>query len=208
MYLGLRPPWGGHGAAPADAATVAMAPGDAGAGKPTRKRHAPHRPRPPGAAPSAPGSPGSPTTGGDSDDQAWANQGDTVEDTGPAPVTLSAADRALEWRGDDVTPPPRTVDMNSSARPLEDGEIKSVIAGQSAAAQSCVVQSAPNASLQATITVKMVVDGKGNVTRSKLQAPHVLFDHGLLQCIKPALSRIKFPATGMPTLVTMPINLT
>jgi len=209
MYLGLRPPWGGHAATPIDGGAVASAPGDAGAGKPAKKRHGTHRR--PVAGPSAPGAsaPGAPTTtGGDSDDQAWANQGDTVEETGPAPVVLSAADRALEWRGDDVTPPPRTVDMNSNARPLEDGEIKSVIAGQSGAAQSCVVQAATNAQLQATITVKLVVDGKGNVTRSKLQAPHYLFEHGLLACIKPALARIKFPATGMPTLVTMPINLT
>jgi len=213
MYLGLRPPWGGHAAAtPIDGGAVAAAPGDAGAGKPTKKRHGPRR-RPVASGPSAPGTgaPGGPAmTGGDSDDQAWANQGDSVEETGPAPVVLSAADRALEWRGDDVTPPPRTVDMNSNARPLDDAEIKSVIAGQSGAAQSCVVQaaSAVNAQMQATITVKLVVDGKGNVTRSKLQAPHYLFEHGLLACIKPALARLKFPATGMPTLVTMPINLT
>jgi hypothetical protein len=204
MYLGLRPPWGGHGAAPNDAAVVAAASADAGAGKPKSKRHPTHRrPRPGGGnAPSGPT-----TAGGDSDDQAWTNQGDTVEETGPAPVVLSAADRALEWRGDDVTPPPRKIDMTSDARPLDDAEIKSAIASQSGGAQSCVVQAATNAPLQATITVKMVVDEKGHVTRSKLQAPHYLFQHGLLECIKPALGRIRFPATGMPTLVTMPVNL-
>ena len=205
MYLGLRPPWGGHAAGPADAAMVAQAPGDAGAGKPHKKRH---RPRVPGgggnhAAPSG-------MQGGDSDDSAWANQGDTVEETGPEPVQLSAADRAMEWRGDDVSPPARKLDMSSDARPLNDGEIREVIASQSSAAQQCVVQAASqvNASMQATITVKMVVDAQGHVSRTKLQAPHYLFEHGLMSCIKPAIARIKFPATGMPTLVTMPINLT
>ncbi|HEY1557981.1 MAG TPA: hypothetical protein VGF94_24295 [Kofleriaceae bacterium] len=205
MYLGLRPPWGGHGAAAADAAQVAVAPGDAGSAKPKSKRHPTHRRPSPGggAAPAGPA-----TGGGDSDDQAWANQGDSVQETGPAPVVLSAADRVLEWRGDDVSPPPRKIDMTSEARPLDDAEIKSTIASQSGSAQSCVVQAATNAPLQATITVKMVVDAKGHVARSKLQAPHYLFAHGLLECIKPALARMKFPATGMPTLVTMPINLT
>jgi len=205
MYLGLRPPWGGHGAVPSDAAVVAAAPGDASAAKSTHKKHGAHR-RPPAPGPGGTTAPAAP--GGDSDDQAWANQGDTVDETGPAPIVLSASDRALEWRGDDVTPPPRTVDMSSNARPLEDGEIKSAIASQSGPAQSCVVQAATNAQLQATITVKMVVDAQGRVTRSKLQAPHYLFEHGLITCIKPALAHIKFPATGMPTLVTMPINLT
>ena len=205
MYLALRPPWGGHGAAPGDAAVVASAPGDGGAAKPHRKRvhHRPH------AGP--PGQPGaSGLTGGDSDDQAWAGQGDTVEDTGPAPVQLSAADKAMEWRGDDVSPPPRKLDMDSNARPLDDGEIQSTISSQSGPAQQCVVQaaSAVNAAMTATITVKMVVDAQGHVQRSKLQAPHYLFEHGLMTCIKPALARMKFPATGMPTLVTMPINLT
>lgn len=200
MYLVLRPPWGGHAAAPADAATVASAPGDGGSGKP-KKRHGGGRHRPGG------GGNGQVLPGGN-DDQAWRDQGDTEEVEGPAPVQLSAADRALEWRGDDVSPPARTIDMNSSARPLDDGEINSVISSQSGAAQQCVVQAVPNAVLTGTITVKMVVDGKGQVARSKVQAPHVLFERGLLPCIKGALGRMKFPATGMPTLVTMPINLT
>jgi hypothetical protein len=202
MYLGLRPPWGGHDAAPGDAAVVASGPGDAGVGKQKPKRV--HRQRPKGGG----GGGGGGVTGGDSDDQAWANQGDSVEETGQPPVQLSAADRAMEWRGDDVSPPARTMDMSNNARPLEQNEIQATIDGQAGAAKQCVTQSVPNAVLQATITVKMVVDAQGRVTRSKLQAPHVLFTRGLMECIKPALARMKFPATGMPTLVTMPINLT
>jgi hypothetical protein len=197
MYLVLRPPWGGQASAPGDAGVVAAAPGDAAPPKKSKKRV--HR-RPSGGAASNPG--------GDSDDQAWRDQGDVVEDTGPPPVQLSAADRALEWRGDDVSPPPRKMDMSNDARPLEDSEIRSVIASQSSGAQHCVVQAGNNADLKATITVKMVVDGQGRVQRTKMQAPHYLFEHGLLPCIKSAVAEMKFPATGMPTLVTMPINLT
>jgi hypothetical protein len=197
MYLVLRPPWGGHGAVASDAAQISAAPADAGSGKPKKKR---------GGGRHRPG--GGPLVGGGNDDQAWANQGDVEETEGPPPVQLTAADRALEWRGDDVSPPPRKVDMSSDARPLDDGEIQNVISSQSGAAQSCVVQAAPNAQLTATVIVKMVVDAQGRVTRSKMQAPHILFEKGLLACLKGALAKMKFPATGMPTLVTMPINLT
>jgi hypothetical protein len=200
MYLVLRPPWGGHAAAPSDAAQVAAAPADGGSGKPKRKHGGGHR-RPAGGG-------GGGMTGGTSDDQAWANQGDVEETEGPAPVQLSAADRALEWRGDDVSPPPRKLDMSNDARALDEGEIQSTISSPSGPAQQCVVQAATNAPLTGTITVKMVVDAQGHVSRSKLQAPHYLFEHGLLPCIKGALGRMKFPATGLPTLVTMPINLT
>ena len=201
MYLGLRPPWGGHAAAPQDAATVASAPGDGGsATKPKKKRGPRHRPSPNGA--------NGPVVAGGNDDEQWANQGDGEETEGPAVVQLSAADRAMEWRGDDVSPPPRKVDMSSDARPLDDAEIQRTISGQSGPAQTCVVQSVPNAQLSGVITVKMVVEANGSVSRSKVQAPHVLFEKGLLPCIKGALGRMKFPATGMPTLVTFPINLT
>lgn len=200
MYLVLRPPWGSHAAAPADAPAVAQAPADGGSGKP-KKHHGGGRRRSAGAGANG-------MTGGATDDQAWANQGDVEETEGPPVVQLSAADRALEWRGDDVSPPPRKLDMTNDARALDDAEIQSTISSQSGPAQQCVVQSVPNAVLTGTITVKMVVDDKGHVTRSKVQAPHVLFERGLLPCVKGAVSRMKFPATGMPTLVTMPINLT
>jgi hypothetical protein len=201
MYLALRPPWGGHAAGPADAAQVAAAPGDAHApGKPKKPRS--HR-RP------TPGGNGGPMVAGGNDDQAWANQGDS-DDTpsGPPLIQLGAADRALEWRGDDVSPPPRKIDMSSDSRALSDDEIRSTISAQSGPAQQCVMQGATNTDLKGTITVKLVVDEHGRVAREKLQAPHYLFEHGLLACMRSALGGMRFPATGMPTLVTMPINFT
>lgn len=205
MYLALRPPWGPHASAPADAGTVAVAPADA---KPAGK---PKKPRPHHRVSAGPnngsGAGGGPVVAGGNDDQAWANQGDS-DDTvaGPPLVQLSAADRALEWRGDDVSPPPRKIDMSSDARALSDDEIRSTISAQSAAAQQCVMQAATNTDLKGTITVKMVVDEHGRVARQKLQAPHYLFEHGLPGCMRSALGSMHFPATGLPTLVTLPIN--
>ena len=204
MYLALRQPWASHGAQGNDASVVAQAPGDAGPKKPGgKKRVGRHRPSVPGA----PGtSAGNVVNGGE---EGWGGS-DVVEETEPQLVQLSAADRELQWRGDDTSPPKQTIDMNSGteSRALDNGEIQNVISSQSGGVQNCVVQAATNTNLSGTITVRMIVDGTGHVTRSKLQAPKYMHDHGLLQCVKGALSKMKFPATGAATLVTMPINLT
>jgi hypothetical protein len=120
---------------------------------------------------------------------------------------LSAAESALEWHGDDLSPPPRSSDTPSDARSLDNDEIRTTLAAQSGPAQQCVMQAAANAEIKATITVKMVVDEHGSVAREKLQAPHYLFDHGLLACMRSALGGMHFPVAGVPTLVTMPLNL-
>jgi hypothetical protein len=197
MYLALRPPWGHGGQTPpADAGIVAQAPVDAGVPKPKKKGHR-HRP--------AGGAPGSTTSG---DEQGWGSA-DYTEETEPQLVQLTAADRAMEWRGDDTTRPPQKIDMSSGgaeARSLDDGEIRSTIDSQSGAAQTCVVQSATNTNLSGTISVKLVVDGTGHVIKSKVQGFHYMFEHGLLACVQRAVARMKFPATGASTLVTMPIN--
>ncbi len=74
--------------------------------------------------------------------------------------------------------------------------------------QRCVFKAASNRDLSGTITVKMVVEGSGKVSRSRVQAPRYMFSQGLLGCVQGALRSWRFPATGAPTLVTLPVNLT
>lgn len=198
MYLALRPPWGGGGATPApiDAGVIAEAPADAGPPAKKKKR----RPRAPGTV--APGE--LPTIDG-------TFGPDDGEETEPAPslATLTAADRALEWRGDDVTVPPAKIDMagGTEARSLDDAEINRTIGSQAGGVRDCVVKGATNTDLRATITVKLLVDGTGRVTRSRIQAPHYLFEKGLQACVQRAVARIRFPATGGATQVSLPITL-
>jgi hypothetical protein len=173
MYLALRQPWAGHGTpAMSDAGVVAVASGDAGVKKPGKKRV--HR-RPTGGAG---GGGGNIVAGGE---EGWGG-GDTIEEAPPQLIPLTPSDRALEWRGDDTSPPKQTIDMNSGkeSRPLDDNEIRSVIESQSGGVQTCVVEGATNTNLSGTITVRMIVDGSGRVTRSKLQAPRYMHEHGLL----------------------------
>jgi hypothetical protein len=173
---------------PADSPPVVVVASDAGVPRPKKKRRA-H------AAATA----GQPTQPG--------SDGDPEE---PPPPPMTAADRALEWRGDDVTPPPQTIDMaggSRESRPLDDSEINQTIHSQAGGVKDCVVQAATGTDLSATITVKLLVDGRGRVTRSRIQAPHYLFEHGLLGCTQRALGRMHFPPTGGATIVTLPVNL-
>lgn len=186
MYLGLRPPWGsGQAPRPPIDAGVAEVPTDAGVkGKKKRVKRPAHQP---GARP-----------GPDEEFE---------EDPGPTLVTLSEADRRMEWRGDDVTLPTRKLDMTSDARPLDDREINSVLSSQGDGVRDCVVSGATNTDLRASITVKLLVDGNGRVTKSRVHAPRYLFEKGLQPCVSRALGRMKFPGSGAPTLVSLPITL-
>ncbi len=175
---------------------VAIGPSDAGSAKPKKRGHGGGHHRPGG---------GNVVSG---DDPSWTGGDDTTEETEPQLVKLSGSDRALEWRGDDTTKPAQSIDMSSGgeSRSLDDGEIQSVVSSQSGPTQSCVMQAATNTDLSGTVSVRMIVDGKGNVTKTKVQAPHYMFEHGVLGCIQGAVRRMKFPAVGQYTLVTMPIN--
>lgn len=126
-----------------------------------------------------------------------------------APPTLTDADRRLEWRGDEVALPTRKLDAaaDHETRPLDDGEIASTLSSQGGAVRECVVKSATGVELRGSYEIGLLVDGNGRVTKSRMHAAHYLFEMGLLSCVKGALGRMKFPATGAPTKVTFPIDL-
>lgn len=186
MYLTLRPPWAREATTPPE---PVAAPPDAGIrdkGKP--KRRPVRRPGAPAAADTAA----------------------TDDDELAPPKPLTAAERRPESRGDAVALPAAKLDLssNAEARSLTDGEISAVLANQSSAARQCVVASATDTDLSATIEVQLLVDATGRVTKSRLEgAPRYLFEHGLLECARRALGGLRFPATGAPTLVKFPIHL-
>jgi len=195
MYLVLHLSGGSGTTTALDAGVVAQAPVDAGAKQKPK--------RPGGKRPHTNSGGGRQSAGPDLD----PDSGDDSAERPPPLISLTAADRALEWRGDQ-TSISRKIDMNApgDARPMEAGEYGPVVSGQTGSVQQCVTSAAANTDLRGTVTVKIVVEGNGKVTRSQLQAPHYMFEKGLLGCAQRALSGLKFPATGAPTLVTFPIN--
>lgn len=207
MYLALHPPWGHGAAAPTNPEVIAAAPPDGGV--PTKRRGKGKRGRHGGNGALSGGAGGGdhlPTidgTFGPDDDG-----GDDDSSNTPA-ITLSGADRALEWRGDAIGALKQSLDMSSGgeARSLDDNEIDAVVGSQAGGAQDCVVKGATGTDLHATISIKMIVDGKGKVVKSRVHAPRYLFEHGLLACTQRALAKLRFPAVGMSTQVDFPISL-
>jgi hypothetical protein len=194
MYLALEKPW--HRAATVEAPVVQEAP----------------------ATPEAPGKKGvkkrRPGRGGASGNGAGSGRGDElvngddIEETAPL-IELTAADRRVSWRGPDLVLPPVKVDMggDDSSRSLNDEEIRATVREQSRPIIDCMVTAATGTDLRATVTIRMLVDGKGQVTRHRVQAPQYLFEHGMPACVERAVQRLRFPATGAFTLVTTPFEL-
>jgi hypothetical protein len=194
MYLALEKPW--HRSAPVDAPVVQEAP--ATPEVPGKKGGKKRRPGRGGAS-------GSGAGGGRGDELV---SGEDVEETAPL-VELTAADRRVSWRGPDLVLPPVKVDMGAddSSRSLNDEEIRATVREQSRPIIDCMVTAATGTDLRATVTIRMLVDGKGQVTRHRVQAPQYLFDHGMPACVERAVQRLRFPATGAFTLVTTPFEL-
>jgi hypothetical protein len=124
-------------------------------------------------------------------------------------LELSAADRKLEWKGDAVSVPAREVDFGSEGggQPLSAGEINQVLGNQSQGILSCITSARGNAQLSATIVVKMLVEGDGRVSKTRVRAPAYLFKHGFYGCARKAARALRFPATGAPTVVEAPYDL-
>jgi hypothetical protein len=200
MYLALRPPWAHPTLTPTqDAGVIVEAPSDAGVA-PGKKKKKGHHPRPPGTQGALPTIDS--TFGPDDSD-------DGPEETEVTVAKLTGADRALEWKGEDTTPGPQKLDMSSgsSNRALDDGEINSVVGSQANGVRDCIVQGATGTDLRGTITVQMLVGGNGKVSKTRVQAPHYMFEKGLLNCVQRATGRMKFPAVGGQTQVTLPVTL-
>jgi hypothetical protein len=124
-------------------------------------------------------------------------------------IVLTEADKRLEWRGDTVTLPPRTLDMErgDDGRPLDDGEIQGGIANGSGPVIGCIKDATAGAAISAQVTVQMLVGADGNVSKVRVRAPSWLHEHGLLACARRAARSMPFPATGAPTVVTAPYHL-
>lgn len=182
MYLALTRPWQGAAPAPAEPSAIAE-PTTPAEPAPSRRRgrkrtHAPS-----------------------------ASDGATTDE--PAPTPLTAAQERLVWKGDAVALPPAEHDFSSEdeRRSLTDEEIGAAVRRHSDAVIQCMAQSASGLPLRAKVTLQLLVDGQGRVTRHRVQAPAVLFERGVAACIGAALRAWRFPATGAPTLVTAPFEL-
>ncbi len=129
-------------------------------------------------------------------------------DDAPAPV-VPASGRAMTWRGPTISLPERDLDLGSddSSRPLGDSEIDGVLQRSSDSVLDCIREALAGASLEGEVKLQMLVTGDGEVSRVRVGAARWLVDHGLVDCASAAARRMRFPATGSPTLVDAPYHI-
>lgn len=181
MYLALEQPWRSEPATVAQAADAGAEEAKPAAAKKKRKRRR--------------------VTGG----------GEVVEELvdEPEPIVLSAADRAMTWKGDSVERLTAALDMTTTdeARSLSGDEIAATIDADGAGLQRCVVDAVGAAPYAGEVTVKMLVDADGRVTRTRVHAPAFMHEAGLLACMRGAAKRMRYPAVGGSTVVTIPFPI-
>lgn len=124
-------------------------------------------------------------------------------------IVLTPGDLAMTWRGDKVERPPAQLDMASGgeARSLDQGEINATIASDGGGLQDCVVEAVGAAPYSGEVTVKMLVDGDGDVTKLRVHAPAFMHAENLLGCARGAARRMRYPAVGGYTVVTIPFPI-
>jgi len=123
---------------------------------------------------------------------------------------LTEAEQKLVWKGAKVAIPEKSVDFGSAeggGRSLSATEINSAIKSGSQSVIDCIDEARGSAVLKSAVTFKLLVDGHGTVTKSRVRAPVYLFDHGFLKCARSAVRSVQFPATGAFTVVTAPYDL-
>ena len=126
------------------------------------------------------------------------------------PVEVSPEELRLVWRGPAVSLPARDVDMGGGGgggRALQQGEIDDGIRAHADAVLACIKKARGDAEIQSTITLQMLVDGQGRVEKSRVRAPVYLMRQGLEACVEAASRGFSFAATGAPTIVTVPFDL-
>jgi hypothetical protein len=135
-------------------------------------------------------------------------RGGEADGDAPAPE-VSASGRAMTWRGPDISPPAREMDLGSddSGRPLDNGEINGVLERSSDPVLACIRDALAGAVLQGEVRLKMLVSGDGKVGQVRVGAPRWLLDHGFADCASAAARRMRFPATGAPTVVDAPYHI-
>jgi hypothetical protein len=138
-----------------------------------------------------------------------ARRGAPGEVAEAAPRALSAADRVTRWRGDAVALPPATIDLggDGAARSLSRAEIQATIDADGAELQRCVIDAVGHAPYAGEVIVEMLVGGDGQATRTRVHAAAFLHDRGLVACARGAVRRLRFPAVGGATVVTIPFPI-
>jgi hypothetical protein len=108
----------------------------------------------------------------------------------------------------DVSRPEQTIDMQGGdSRDLTQTEIDAALSGQRPAVESCLVAAHDAVGAGGKVTAAMLVGPDGRVRKTRVEAPKALVDAGLAGCLREAMARMRFPAAGGSSVVTLPLEI-
>jgi hypothetical protein len=115
----------------------------------------------------------------------------------------------MTWRGAAISLPERSVDMadGQDGRALTASEIDEVMRRSSDPILACIRDGLAGAELTGKLELELLVGEQGDVQKVRIGAPRWLVTHGAAECATAAARRLRFPATGAPTVVNAPFHI-
>jgi hypothetical protein len=124
------------------------------------------------------------------------------------PSTSGAAPDLRPVTVGDVTRPEQTIDMQGGeSRDLGQAEIDTALSAHRGAIESCLTTARDAIGAGGRVTCAMLVGPDGRVAKTRVEAPRALVDAGLATCLRQTMSRIRFPAAGGQSIVTLPLEI-
>jgi hypothetical protein len=128
------------------------------------------------------------------------------------PVRLSAADLRPVAQGDELsTPDVLRLDMSNDKELPELGQdqIDERFRSQETAILDCITRARPDPEtyVPGKVTIKFRIQRAGTVRGVRVEAPSVLQRHGLYDCIRDVVGRLRFPAAGTSQIISYPFKL-
>jgi len=108
----------------------------------------------------------------------------------------------------DVARPEQTIDMQGGeSRDLGQGDIDAALAAHRGAIEGCLTAAREAIGAGGRVTAAMLVGPDGRVGKTRVEAPRALVDAGLATCLRQTMGRIRFPAAGGHSVVTVPLEI-
>lgn len=130
----------------------------------------------------------------------------------PEPVRLSAADLRSVRRGDDLSRPDvLRLDLadGRATRELDQSDIDEGFRPREPAILDCIGRARPDpeAYVPGRVTIRFRIQRTGVVRGVEVEAPAILHEGGLYECVRGVVGDLRFPASGSSQIVTYPFTL-
>jgi hypothetical protein len=125
-------------------------------------------------------------------------------------LKLSPGDERMSAAGESLGRPER-IDFTQGGddgKELDQDQLDAVFRGAQSGISRCISDAVGDYPLETgKVTVHLRVERSGEVKRMRVEAPQLLMRRGLYACVRPLVTRLRFPASGGANVVEYPFAL-